>query len=731
VPGRLLHERWDGIMSYYVDDLVRHHSYFQPAHSTQLLSPDQLIYPGIYFGTRTRGYLKPQQSGYHSFWISGRNSVELWMATDTTRGKYSKRLIAAIDPKNGTGHGIDWASGNLWDQFAGQQSQPIYLDANKSYYFEIVQQNGHGGNAHSLMAWARHGDPRSMLPASVVSSYQKTPDDLDDDFLPDAWEIQYGLDANDNGRVDPAHQGERGDYDSDGLHNRLEYLLGTDPTNADTDGDGDSDGEEYHALSSDVLTPHAINDTLIGSIAINQPISSTTPWTWTSGGLLAANFRGEATWNFTVPHAANWLLRLEMEMMGVTYGSESVPIVIKVDGKTVQRKNVYFGSNKRGLFQVLSPWLTAGEHQVSVLVDNTIARRAVRLVSLKLLSPANVQGLLAQANRLMPYEPHSRTSPAFIEGVARDPGSVTIQQQSAIIGTGQGHWYANIPLQNTSQPQTAQICFEQGSETTATISWQATNVMDAETLTIRQGDALRVGAWSNDPTATAIMTPPTGGSVTVNHQDRLVIPFSQAGSYTINATMSTGATATLTVQVIAPPNFSTSVIDALDNNLRSWTVQAAHAVHFEANGELNRLTIARHDTQVALGIAPRRIEDMAIAARLFAGGPILALQRIHVIGVSDALQNDLTSHTTSPIPGYKIYNTPLSVLNLPEGARIEIGIFRAGVMFLDGTTQRQIYASDVENGIVNLSFLFPLGLPGGYCHHVSVFDRYGTLLGTR
>ena len=731
VPGRLLHERWDGIMSYYVDDLVTHHTYFQPAHSTQLLSPDQLIYPGIYFGTRTRGYLKPQQSGYHSFWISGRNSVELWMATDTTRGKYSKRLIAAIDPKNGTGHGIDWASGNLWDQFAAQQSQPIYLEAGKSYYFEIVQQNGHGGNAHSLMAWARHGDPRSMLPASVVASYQKTSDDLDDDYLPDAWERQYGLDAQDHGRIDRVHQGERGDYDEDGLNNRLEYLLGTDPTNADTDGDGDSDGEEYHALSTDVLTPHTINDTLIGSIGLQQPISSSAPWTWTSGGLLSSSFRGEATWAFSVPNAAHWLLRLDMEMMGVTYGSESVPIVLTIDGKTVQRKLVHFGANKRGLLQVLSPWLTAGEHQVSVLVDNSIARRTVRLVSLKLLSPANVQGLLSQANRVMPYEPNSRTSPAFIEGVARDPGAVNINQQSAIIGTGQGHWYANIPLENTSQAQTSLIRFEQGSETTATITWQSTNVMDAETLTIRQGDALRVGAWTSDPTMAATITAPSAAPVVVGSQDRLVIPFPQPGSYAIHATLANGGSAVLTVHVIAAPHFSASVIDALDNNLRSWTVQAAHQVSFEANGELNRLTIARQDTQVTLGIAPRRIEDMAIAARLFPGGPILALQRIHVIGVSDALQNDLTSNATSPIPGYKIFNTPLTILNLPPNARVEIGIFRAGVMFLDGTTYRQIYASDVENGIVNLSFLFPLGLPGGYCHHVSVYDRHGNLLGTR
>jgi hypothetical protein len=82
------------------------------------------------------------------------------------------------------------------------------------------------------------------LPADVTLSYVNTADDADDDFLPDAWESQYGLSITDNGAIDMLRQGERGDFDGDGLTNREEYLLGTDPSNSDTDGDGISDFDE-------------------------------------------------------------------------------------------------------------------------------------------------------------------------------------------------------------------------------------------------------------------------------------------------------------------------------------------------------------------------------------------------------------------------------------------------------------------------------------------------------
>ncbi len=60
--------------------------------------------------------------------------------------------------------------------------------------------------------------------------------DIDGDRLPDNWEEKYGLSLSDNDyNLDP---------DNDGLLNYLEYKYGTNPLEADTDGDGYNDLHE-------------------------------------------------------------------------------------------------------------------------------------------------------------------------------------------------------------------------------------------------------------------------------------------------------------------------------------------------------------------------------------------------------------------------------------------------------------------------------------------------------
>ena len=73
----------------------------------------------------------------------------------------------------------------------------------------------------------------------------------DGDSLPDSWELFYfgGLDEVDSG-----------DADADGLDNLAEYLAGTDPTNADTDGDGLDDDEELNLYSTSPLDADSDGD---------------------------------------------------------------------------------------------------------------------------------------------------------------------------------------------------------------------------------------------------------------------------------------------------------------------------------------------------------------------------------------------------------------------------------------------------------------------------------------
>jgi uncharacterized repeat protein (TIGR02543 family) len=80
--------------------------------------------------------------------------------------------------------------------------------------------------------------------------------DTDGDGFSDKWEVDNGFNPLDSS--DPAPSD---DADSDGLTNQEEYALGTNPKNADTDGDGVSDGDEVHGSpATNPLNPDTDGD---------------------------------------------------------------------------------------------------------------------------------------------------------------------------------------------------------------------------------------------------------------------------------------------------------------------------------------------------------------------------------------------------------------------------------------------------------------------------------------
>jgi PA14 domain/Bacterial TSP3 repeat len=727
--GAFMTETWSGISGTTVAKLFAAPSFFKEPDTVSLKMHSALRFGNSYSCTRSRAYLTPAVTGNYTIWLCARTSAELYFSTDFNGVKYAKKRIAVLSSDLGHGAGIDLNEPNLWDRFASQQSTKLSLQAGQTYYVEIDHHGGGYEGSHTSLAWARDGGAREVIPDSLFSSYTKTPDDLDDDYLPDSWESQKGLNPTDNGYSDPQRQGERGDYDGDGLSNREEYLLGSNPTNSDTDGDGQSDGSEVNALGTNALIFNAITDTFMSSVGLASYVNSSTGWTMTSGGLLANSFRGEATWNFTVPSTGFWLFRLNTELMGSTFGNEEVPVVLKVDGKIVTRTKIRYGSAKLGLLQALTPWLTAGNHQVSVFVDNMFARRTVRLVSLKLYKPADPTTSLIRDNLIFSHPATSRTSPAYLEGHARDVSSMTVNGLAVSEGSGSGHWFTNVVLADQATPQIHNIHFENGMDTTGTYTWQATNVMDAEIITIRQGDTLRLGAWGTNLNLTSNLNFSNGGSVTLSGSATLLRTFTGAGTETVTATLSSGVTATLSVKIIGSPVFPTPMLDVLDGGNRALFIEPiVPEITFEMPADKGRMLVTRSAVTTTITIMPSGPESFGILARLFAGGPILSVQRVNVIGVSNASQNDLTSVATSSLVGYKICITPLTVVNLPPGGRIDVTIFRAGVMFANGNTFKTIYASDISNGRVNLEFFVLFGLSGGYCHTLSVYDRNGALL---
>jgi parallel beta-helix repeat protein len=77
--------------------------------------------------------------------------------------------------------------------------------------------------------------------------------DTDGDGLPDNWEIEFGLDPGDP--LDALQ-----DFDNDSLSNLNEFLIGTDPTNYDSDGDGYSDKVDDYPNDPEQYKEKNVND---------------------------------------------------------------------------------------------------------------------------------------------------------------------------------------------------------------------------------------------------------------------------------------------------------------------------------------------------------------------------------------------------------------------------------------------------------------------------------------
>ena len=105
-------------------------------------------------------------------------------------------------------------------------------------------------------------DPPAPLEPS--NSIDPLNSDTDGDGLNDGYERINDLDPNDDGTGDP-DSGPAGDADGDGLSNSGEMASGTDPQNADSDGDGLLDGvENASGTGTDPTNPNSDGDSLNG-----------------------------------------------------------------------------------------------------------------------------------------------------------------------------------------------------------------------------------------------------------------------------------------------------------------------------------------------------------------------------------------------------------------------------------------------------------------------------------
>jgi PA14 domain len=116
---------------------------------------------GDKYGQRIRGYLTAPSTGEYTFWVSGDDQAEFWLAPSADA---NDRIKVAWQE--------DWTPSQIWDWFPTQRSASIALVEGQKYYVEALMKEDVGGDGLAV-GWSRPGEPvdrpSEVVPGDVLS----------------------------------------------------------------------------------------------------------------------------------------------------------------------------------------------------------------------------------------------------------------------------------------------------------------------------------------------------------------------------------------------------------------------------------------------------------------------------------------------------------------------------------------------------------------------------------
>ena len=221
-------------------------------------------------------------------------------------------------------------------------------------------------------------------------------------------------------------------------------------------------------------------------------------------------------------------------------------------------------------------------------------------------------------------------SPVCLEGRG---GFLSMMQFSGGVqpqaGAGE-RWYANVPL-SASGPTTVTVSFQNGGlQETRQVQWQATDLLQADNLTIREGDALLFSVGQNPAPASVTVAGVT--NYTLGAAQSVACSFPMAGTYTVTGT-GTAPDGTQTNRSITVTVVKLSLGDAPAawmQKSRVWTCPTLPAgAVLDPDPRLELISLTNNSaTGPSYGLKIDAQEPRYLLARLGTAGPVLANLRV-------------------------------------------------------------------------------------------------------
>jgi hypothetical protein len=160
--GGILREYWFNVAGSSITDLTGAPAYPEAPSGRDYPRSLETVEGGPshdLYGTRWRGYLHPPITGNYTFWVSSDDTSEFYLSSDDR--PESKQLLCSVP-------GFTWL--REWTKYAEQESSLVHLDANRSYYLEILHKESGGGD-HVAVGWQPPGSEPEVIGGSYLSPF--------------------------------------------------------------------------------------------------------------------------------------------------------------------------------------------------------------------------------------------------------------------------------------------------------------------------------------------------------------------------------------------------------------------------------------------------------------------------------------------------------------------------------------------------------------------------------